>query len=190
MYGEGLKQTNKPFIGGDKVIYDFQGLKPVLDSTVFVAPGVHIIGDVHIKEYSSIWFNCTVRGDLSRITIGSHVNIQDNSVIHVDTNLPTQIGDHVVAGHNVIIHGSKIGSGCLVGMGSLLLDGSVIGENSLIGAGSLVKQDQEIPPGVLALGRPARVIRGLTQEEINSIRLASQGYSQRAQMYKNQLKSL
>ncbi len=170
------------------MLYQYQGVKPNLDKTVYIAPGAHIIGKVEIGVYSSIWFNTVVRGDINKIKIGSHSNIQDNSVIHVDAKYPTTIGDYVLVGHKVIIHGSQVGSGSLIGMGSTLLDGSIIGENTLIGAGTLVKEGQKIPAGVLALGSPARVIRELKKEEIEWIRRAVERYSERAQVFKKELK--
>ena len=172
------------------MLYEIEGLKPQIHPTVYLAPGVHIIGGVTVGEYSSIWFNSTLRGDLSPIRIGRHVNIQDNCVIHVDLNIATEIDDYALIGHNAVVHGSRVGPGSLIGMGAILLDGSVVGAGSIIGAGSLVKQNQEIPPGVLALGSPARVIRKLRREELEWTRGAVQNYSRRAQDYKNNLKAL
>ncbi len=172
------------------MLYEFEGFKPKLHDTVYVAPGVHIIGQVIIGEYSSIWFNSTLRGDLSPIRIGRHVNIQDNCVVHVDRELPTVLGDYVLVGHQVVLHGCQLGTASMVGMGAVLLDGVRVGEGSIIGAGSLVKQGQEIPAGVLAVGSPARVVRELKQEEMDLIKVYSQGYSKRAQDYKRLLKPL
>ncbi len=169
------------------MIYEFQNNKPALHDTIYVASGVCIIGRVEIEGYSSIWFNTVIRGDVNFIKIGRHTNIQDGSVIHVDTNYPTEIGDYVSAGHKVIIHGSKVGSGCLIGMGAVLLDGSVIGENTLIGANSLVREGQVIPAGVLAVGTPARVLRDLKPAEIKRFRLLAEGYSERAQIFRKEM---
>ncbi len=169
------------------MIYEFQKARPELDSTVYVAPGVAIVGRVEIDEYSSIWFNTVIRGDVNFVKIGRHTNIQDGSVIHVDTNYSTEIGDYVSAGHKVIIHGSKVGSGCLIGMGAILLDGSVIGENTLIGANSLVREGQVIPARVLAVGTPARVLRELKPEEIKRIRSLAESYSKRAQVFRKEV---
>ena len=172
------------------MLYEFEGFQPKLHGTVYVAPGVHIIGDVTIGEYSSIWFNSTLRGDLSPIRIGCHVNIQDNCVVHVDTDLPTELEDYVLVGHNVILHGCRVGAASMIGMGAVLLDGARVGERAMIGAGSLVKQNQEIPSGVLAVGSPARVVRELKQEEMDGIRIYSLSYSKRGQAYRRDLKLL
>lgn len=172
------------------MIYQFQDWKPKLHPTVYIAPGCHIIGDVIIEEFSSVWFNSTLRADLSYIKVGRHVNLQENCVIHVERDQPTELGDYVLVGHSVIIHASKVGAGSLIGMGSILLDGCVVGENSMIGAGSLVKMKQVIPAGVLALGSPARVIRELKQEEIDWIKKSSESYSERAQIYMKDVKPL
>jgi carbonic anhydrase/acetyltransferase-like protein (isoleucine patch superfamily) len=172
------------------MLYEFEGKKPHLHATVYTAPGVHIIGDVTIGEYSSIWFNSTLRGDLSTIRIGCYANIQDNCVVHVDTDLPTELGDYVLVGHNVILHGCRVGAASMIGMGAVLLDGAKVGERSMIGAGSLVKQYQEIPAGVLAVGSPARVIRELKQEEMDLIRINSLNYSKRGQAYRRDLHPL
>ncbi len=172
------------------MLYESEGFKPQVHETVYVGPGVHIIGDVHILEYSSIWFNSTLRGDLSSIKIGCHVNIQDNCVVHVDYDFPTEIGDYVLVGHNAIIHGSRVGFGTMIGMGAILLDGSSVGKGSIVGAGALVTKNQVIPPGVLAVGSPARVVRELKPEEIERTKRNSQNYAKRAQAYKNDLKLL
>ncbi|HHX76912.1 MAG TPA: gamma carbonic anhydrase family protein [Firmicutes bacterium] len=172
------------------MLFEFAGLRPVLHVTSFVAPGAKIIGDVFMDEYSSIWFNSVARGDFNKIIIGKHTNIQDNSVVHVDPDYPTEIGDYVLVGHNVILHGCRVESGCLVGMGAVLLNGCVIGQNSLIGAGSLVKEGQIIPPGVLAVGSPARIVRELKEKEIQLIRSATEEYSGKARQYKEGLKHL
>jgi carbonic anhydrase/acetyltransferase-like protein (isoleucine patch superfamily) len=172
------------------MIYQFEDWKPQVHPTVYIAPGCHIIGDVILEEYSSVWFNSTLRADLSHIKVGRHVNLQENCVIHVERGLPTELGDYVLVGHSVIIHASKVGAGSMIGMGSILLDGCVVGENTIIGAGSLVKMKDKIPAGVLALGSPARVIRELKQEEMDWIKKSSQSYSERAQMYKKGLKPL
>ena len=172
------------------MIYEFEGFKPKLHDTVYIAPGVHIIGNVVIGEYSSVWFNSTLRGDLSTITIGRHVNIQDNCVVHVDRDYPTDLGDYALIGHNVVLHGCRVGAGSMIGMGSVLLDGAVVGGGAIIGADTLVKQHQEIPPRVLAVGSPARVVRDLKQEEIDSVLHYSREYSKRAQAYRQGLKPL
>ncbi|MBL1228887.1 gamma carbonic anhydrase family protein [Enterococcus sp. BWB1-3] len=132
----------------------------------FIAASADVCGNVQLGENSSIWYQAVLRGDNQTITIGRGSNIQDGSVIHVDPNFPVRIGEYVTVGHQCMLHGCEVQDGALLGMGSILLNGSVIGKSSLIGAGSLVTEGTVIPEGVLAFGRPAKVIRTLTEEEI------------------------
>lgn len=132
----------------------------------FIADSADVLGDVTLAENVNIWFQTVIRGDSNAITIGERTNIQDGTVIHVDHDAPVDIGKNVTVGHQCLLHGCKIEQGALIGMGSTILNHAVIGENSLIGAGSLVTEGKQIPPNVLAFGRPAKVIRPLTEEEI------------------------
>ncbi len=134
--------------------------------TYFIGKGAVVVGDVTLGEDSSVWFNSVIRADMQPVTIGAETNIQDGTIIHVGDNRPTIIKEHVTVGHQCMIHGCTIEKGALIGMSSILLDGAIIGENSLIGAGSLVTKNTVIPPNSLAFGRPAKVIRELTAEEI------------------------
>ncbi|MGM9903078.1 carbonic anhydrase/acetyltransferase [Enterococcus sp. 10A9_DIV0425] len=134
--------------------------------TQFVASNATVVGDVDLGENVTIWYQAVVRGDSNSIRIGSGTNIQDGTIIHVDHDAPVTIGNDVTVGHQCMIHGCRIEKGALIGMGSTILNHAVIGENSLIGAGSLVTEGKVIPPNVLAFGRPAKVIRTLTKEEI------------------------
>lgn len=134
--------------------------------TFFIGKGAVVVGDVTLGEDSSVWFNSVIRADMQPVTIGAETNIQDGTIIHVGDTPPTIIKEHVTVGHQCMIHGCTIEKGALIGMSSILLDGAVIGENSLIGAGSLVTKNTVIPPNSLAFGRPAKVIRELTAEEI------------------------
>jgi len=162
----------------------FENLTPQLGNDVFVAPGVQIIGDVHIGWGSSIWFNTVIRGDVHHIRIGERTNIQDNSVIHVTSGThPTLVGNEVTAGHRVILHGCTIADRVLIGMGAVVMDGAQIGEESLIGAGSLVAPGTEIPPRVLALGSPCRVKRDLRPEEIQRLTASALHYRDLASRY-------
>jgi len=139
---------------------------------------------VQVAAHSSVWFNSVIRGDVNWIKIGSCTNIQDLSVVHVDSGgWPTQIGDEVTVGHRVIIHGCTIASRVLIGMGSIIMNGVQIGEDSIIGAGSLVTENTIIPPRSLALGSPCRVKRELKEAEIQMIKLSALHYSELAQNY-------
>ena len=136
-----------------------------IDDSVFIAEGVRLVGDITIGRGSSIWFNSVIRADENEVRIGEESNVQDCCVFHTGTRYPVIIGDRVTIGHSAVIHGCTIGDGTLIGMGSILMNGSVIGEGSVIGAGSLVTQNTVIPPGSLAYGSPAKVIRPVTEEE-------------------------
>lgn len=132
----------------------------------FVAKNATIVGNVTLGKESTVWFQAVIRGDANRIEIGARTNIQDGTIIHVDHDAPTIVEDDVTVGHQCMLHGCTIKKGALIGMSSIVLNHAVIGENSLLGAGSLVTEGTVIPSNVLAFGRPARVIRPLTEEEI------------------------
>ncbi|HOK48923.1 MAG TPA: gamma carbonic anhydrase family protein [Sedimentibacter sp.] len=151
------------------MIMEFEGVKPSIHEKTFIAEGCHIIGKVTIKEYSSIWFNTVVRGDVNSIEIGRYVNIQDNSVVHVSNDYPTIIGDFVTIGHNATVHACTVEDHCLIGMGSIILDGAVIGRGSIVAAGALVKKNQHIPPFSVVAGIPAKVIKTVPEEDISKI---------------------
>jgi carbonic anhydrase/acetyltransferase-like protein (isoleucine patch superfamily) len=149
------------------MISSFEDKTPRLGEEVFIAEGAHVIGDVVIGSGSSIWFNTVVRGDVHYIRIGERTNIQDNSVVHVTGGIhPTVVGNEVTAGHRVIIHGCTIEDRALIGMGAVVMDGVVVGRESIIGAGAVVTPGTKIPPRVLALGSPCKVVRELKPQEI------------------------
>src|ERR1700704_1955981 len=137
------------------MIRSFRGVEPQIHPTAFVAAGAHVIGDVHIGEQSSIWFNTVVRGDMFYIRIGARTNVQDNSVIHTRTGAhPTILEDEVTVGHSVTLHGCYVERGSLIGIGSILLDDVRIGTQSLVAAGSLLAPGTIIAPRSLVMGRP------------------------------------
>jgi len=157
--------------------------EPHIEENVFCAENATLIGEVIIEEDASIWFNTVLRADNELIKIGQGSNIQDNCTVHVDEGFSVIVGKGVTVGHNVILHGCKICDNSLIGMGSILLDGVEIGGNTIIGAGSLVTSGKKIPSGVLCLGSPAKVIRELTEEEIQSIRNSSSHYIDKSKKY-------
>lgn len=138
---------------------------PVIDPTVYVAAGAVVTGDVTIGADAGVWPGAVIRGDSSSIAIGARSNIQDNCVLHADPGNPLTIGENVTVGHACILHGCTVRDGVLVGMGSIVLDGAVLEAGCMVGAGSLVTGGTVIPAGTLAFGRPARVVRPLTDEE-------------------------
>lgn len=143
---------------------EFEGNRPELDAQTFVADGARLIGKVVMKEYSSVWFNAVVRGDVNRIEIGRYSNIQDNSVIHVTDDFATIVGDHVTVAHGCVLHGCVVGDHCLIGMGAVLLSGSVIGKGSIVAAGAVVREGQVVPPHSLVAGVPAKVLKEVPGE--------------------------
>lgn len=149
----------------DEQLRIFLGKKPTLGNQVFIAPGAQVLGDVHLGDASSVWFNTVLRADINRIVVGHHTNIQDNSVLHLSDDYPCVLGNYVTVGHRAIVHACAVGDEVLVGMGSIILDGAVIGAQSLIGAGALVTQGMQVPPGSLVLGSPGKVVRQLTDRE-------------------------
>lgn len=127
---------------------------------------------------SSIWYGAVLRGDIENITVGEFTNIQDNAVVHSDTDIPTKIGDYTVVGHTAIVHGSTIGNNCLIGMGAIVLNKSQIGDNCIIGAGALVPEGKVIPPNSLVMGIPGKIIRQVTDEEVESIKKSALAYNE------------
>jgi len=142
----------------------------MIDETVYIAEGTRIVGSVTIKEHSSIWYNAVIRGDRSRIMIGKYTNIQDCCIIHSPERFPVRIGDWVTVGHGAKIHGAEVGDNTLIGMGAILLNGSKIGSGCVVAAASVVTENTAIPHGCLAMGTPAKVVRRLSAEEIESIK--------------------
>ena len=169
------------------MIVEFNNNKPIIDKTCYISESVDIIGDVVIEKNANIWFGTRLRADMNKIHIGENTNIQENSVIHVDFNYETNIGKNVTIGHGAIIHGCNISDNVLVGMGSIILNGAKIGKNTIIGAGSLITQGKEFEDGVLIMGSPAKVIRKLTQEGIEKIKISAMNYVKISKEYlKNQ----
>ena len=150
--------------------------KPKLGKDVYLAKGAVVLGDVTIGAHSSVWYNAVVRGDIQRIVVGHHSNIQDNAVLHLSDVLPCIVGNRVTVGHSAIVHACKLGDEVLVGMGAVILDGAIIGKQSIIGAKALVTQGMKIPPGSLVLGAPAKVIRKLTKKERAMIKWLAEHY--------------
>ncbi|MCB0357476.1 MAG: gamma carbonic anhydrase family protein [Bdellovibrionales bacterium] len=159
------------------MIETVRGKNPIIGKNTFVASTAQIIGDVKVGEDSSLWYQTVLRGDVMPIIIGNETNIQDGSIIHgTFKKCGTEVGNRVTVGHGVILHGCKIGDLCLIGMGSLVMDLAQIGERCIVGAGSLVTEEAKFPSGVLILGRPARVIRELTAEELAFLDKSANNY--------------
>ena len=152
------------------MIRRFGDAVPQIAATAYIDERAVVIGDVVIGEHASIWPLAVLRGDMNYIRIGANVNIQDNCVVHVETDLyPTILEDNVGVGHSVILHGCRIESRCLIGMGAIVLNGVQIGTGSMIAAGALVPERTVIPPGSLFLGFPGKVIRKLNEADYERI---------------------
>lgn len=154
-----------------------RGFTPRHGRECFIAPNSFLIGDVVIGDRSTVWYNVTIRGDVMPIRIGNEVNIQDGSVLHgTFEEHGCTLEDRVTVGHQVTLHGCHIERESLIGMGSTVMDGAVVGAQSLVGAGSLVTQGMKIPPRSLVFGRPAKVVRPLKDEEIESLGKSADNY--------------
>lgn len=151
--------------------------------SAFIAPGAIVVGDVTLGEETSVWFNATLRGDTTPITIGPRSNIQEGCIFHADPGFPAIIGVGVTVGHGAVVHGAQVGNNSLIGMRSVLLNGVVIGENCIVGASSLLTEGKKFPAGTLIMGAPAKVVRELTPEEIERNRRAAEEYVKRSRAF-------
>lgn len=158
------------------MLHYYKSFYPAVHPGVFLADGTQLIGDVTVGEESSVWFNAVLRGDLAPIRIGRRTNIQDGCIGHVNADQPLIVGDEVSVGHGAIIHGCAIGSGTLIGMGAIVLNGAEIGEYALLGAGSLVTENKKIPGYTLSLGSPAKVVRELTEHDLQRMKRTMESY--------------
>lgn len=154
--------------------YPFQGHTPQVPESCFVAPGAILVGQVRLGEGTSIWYQTVLRGDVNNIEIGRYCNLQDGTIVHVDSGrgtgekggLPTRLGDYVSVGHRCVLHACTVEDLCLIGMGAVILDGAVIGKGSIVGAGAVVLKGTVIPPLSMVAGVPARVIKTLPPESL------------------------
>ena len=168
------------------MIYKFKDISPEIHETAFIAPSAEIIGDVKIGAHSSIWFQCLVRGDVNYIRIGENCNIQDMTLIHVARDeFPVIIGNSVSIGHRVTLHGCILKDNSFVGMSATVMDGVELGEYSFVAAGSLVTPGKKIPPGMMVMGSPAKVIREINDKERLIINRTATNYQKYKENYKN-----
>lgn len=160
------------------VIGPFRGVSPKIHADAFVAPTAVVIGDVELGAESSLWFGTVVRGDVEPIRIGRRTNLQDLTMVHVTGGRwPTTIGDGVTAGHRAVLHGCVVHDDCLIGIGAIVLDGAEIGPESIVAAGALVPPGMRVPPRTMVRGLPARVVRELTDADVEGIRRSAAGYA-------------
>jgi gamma-carbonic anhydrase len=148
------------------MIYEYKGVRPQLGREVFLAPGVIVLGDVEIGDFSNLWFYTVARGDVHKIRIGASTNIQDHCMLHVTGGrYPLTVGDGVIVGHRAVLHGCTIHDNALIGIGALVLDGAVVEEGAIVAAGAVVSPGTVIPANRLAVGVPARPTREPSGEE-------------------------
>ena len=165
-------------------IYRLDDQSPRLAATAWVADSAQVMGNVELLDDASIWFGAMLRGDNEVLRIGRRSNVQDGSVIHSDPGFPATLGDDVTIGHQVMLHGCTIGDGSLVGIQSVVLNGARIGRHCLVGAGALVTEGKEFPDGSLIVGRPAKVVRQLTDEQIEGLKRTAAHYVANALRFK------
>lgn len=165
-------------------VYKLDDKAPRVADSAWVADSATVIGEVELADNASVWFGAVLRGDTEPIRIGRNSNVQDGSVVHADAGFPVTLGDNVTVGHQVMLHGCTVGDNSLVGIQAVVLNGAKIGRNCLVGAGSLITEGKEFPDGVLILGRPAKVVRELTAEQIQHLQHSADHYVENARRYK------
>ena len=159
------------------MLHAYRGVSPRVHPTAFVEASAHVIGDVEIAEDASVWFGAVIRGDVNSVRIGRGTNVQDLSVIHVNREgSPTILGDYVTVGHGARLHGCRVASHCLIGIGATVLDGAVIEEECLVAAGAVVLPGTKVPARSVLMGTPARIKRSLTDADLQLIHMRTQSY--------------
>ena len=170
------------------MIYELGERQVRAEGEYFVAESAEVIGAVLLKNNASVWFNAVVRGDNELITIGENSNVQDGAVLHTDPGYPLVIGSDVTIGHKVMLHGCSIGDNSLIGINAVVLNGARIGRNCLIGANALITEGKEIPDGSMVLGSPGKVVRALTQQQIDGLRISALHYVENGRRFRRELK--
>jgi carbonic anhydrase/acetyltransferase-like protein (isoleucine patch superfamily) len=166
------------------MIRSYKGINPRLGERVYVDESAQVIGDVELGDHASVWMCAVIRGDVHSIRIGAYTNVQDNCVVHVyKEEHPTVIADHVTVGHSVTLHGCRVDSFCLIGMGATILNDAHVGAESIVAAGSLVPEGMIIPPRSMVMGVPAKVRRQVTEEEREGLRVSAQNYYEYKETY-------
>jgi carbonic anhydrase/acetyltransferase-like protein (isoleucine patch superfamily) len=163
----------------DKLQEQFEAFlrkRPRLGQSVYLARTAVVLGDVTLGDYSSVWYNAVLRGDINRIEVGHHSNILDNAVIHLADDFPCLIGNWVTVGHSAVVHACTVGDESLIGIGAVVLDGATIGRQCLIGAKSLVTPGTEIPDGSMVFGSPGKVVRMLSDRERDGLKIWAEKY--------------
>ena len=165
-------------------LYPYHGKRPVVAPDAWIAPTACLIGDVTIEPGASVWYNATLRGDMSHIRVGRGTSVQDNVVIHTEAEGPTEIGAGCTIGHGAIVHDSIVGDNVLIGSGAILVGGNRVGDGSLVAAGAVVPENVEIPGQKVAIGVPARVVRDVTPSDRRWTHTASEHYMELSREYR------
>ena len=171
-------------------IYQLDEFTPRIADSAWVADSARVIGHVELAEDASVWFGAVLRGDTEPLRVGKGSNVQDGSVIHADVGYPVTLGENVTVGHQVTLHGCTVGDGSLIGIRAVVMNGAKIGRNCLVGAGSLVTEGKEFPDGSLIMGTPAKVVRQLTPEQIETLKRSGRNYVKNALRFKTGLKKI
>jgi carbonic anhydrase/acetyltransferase-like protein (isoleucine patch superfamily) len=163
------------------VILPFEGERPDIAPGVYLSPTASVIGRVRLAAGASVWYGAVLRGDVQPIEVGEATNIQDNAIVHASTGLvPAILGNQCTIGHAAIVHGCTLADRVLIGMGAILLDEAEVGSDTIVGAGALITARSKLPSGVLVMGKPAKVVRDLRPEEVDSIRVSAAHYMELA----------
>jgi len=166
-------------------LFSFEGKAPRIHPTAFIAPTATLIGDVIVEERASVWYGAVLRGDFNQIIVRAGANIQDNSVLHTTPAAPVEVGPGATVGHACVVHSATLGEECLIANGATVLDGAKIGARAMVGAGAVVTPNTEVPPGMLAVGGPARVTRSVAGTPAEFwVRYNPEGYQALAQRHK------
>lgn len=168
-------------------IYSLEKLVPTIEPSAYVAPSAQVIGNVDLREGSSIWFNAVLRGDNELITIGEDTNVQDGSIIHTDPGFPLTLGKGVTIGHKVMLHGCEIGDFSLVGINAVVLNGAKIGKYCIIGANALVTENMEIPDFSMVIGSPGKVVKTLDPKISGKLEASAAHYKNNAARFQREL---
>ena len=171
-------------------IYQLGDDAPEIDASAYVADSASLIGKVTLEARASVWSGVTIRGDNERITIGENSNVQEGTVMHTDMGFPLVVGKNVTIGHQAMLHGCTIGDGALIGIQAVVLNGAKIGKGCLVGAGALVTEGKEFPDNSLILGAPAKVVRTLTEQDLDRLGANAANYVARGQRFKTDLKKI
>ena len=150
---------------------------------VWIADTARVFGQVVLGSEVSIWFGAVIRGDINKIKIGNRSNVQDNAVIHVDAGFPTTIGNDCIVGHGAIVHGATLKNNVLIGMHATVLNGAVIGNYCIVGANALVTEGMQIPDFSLVLGSPAKVVKKLTEQQMERVKQNAKSYVDLSKYY-------